>query len=274
MTPAVTVLMPVLDPDPGYLRQAVASVVGQTFADWEFVIVEDPGPRSAAEVVAEFGDPRIRLIRNDAKTGFAAQLNRGLEEARADLVARMDADDVSHPERLARQLAYLRGHPDVAVVGSAIEVIDPDGKPLGARDYPTDHAAIVSALRRYNAIAHPAVTFRKAAVTAAGGYRPTAHAGVEDYELWCRLAAAGARFANLPDALLRYRIHPAATKRQKLRDTIRGSIDVKLTYWRRQFGVGDWLRVFAERCLLWLPASVVLRLFVAREYRKSKPLTN
>lgn len=271
MTPAVTVLMPVLDPDPEYLRKAVASIVAQTVTDWEFVIVEDPGPRSAAEIVAEFADPRIRLIRNDTKTGFAAQLNRGLAEARADLIARMDADDVSHPDRLTAQLGYLTDHPDVDVVGSRIEIIDPDDKLIGARDYPLDHAAILSDLRRYNAVAHPAVMFRKATITKAGGYRATTHAGVEDYELWCRLAAAGARFANLPAALLCYRIHPAATKQQKLRDTIRGSIDVKLTYWRRQFGIRDWLRVFAERCLLCLPASLVLRLFVAREYRKSSP---
>src|SRR6185369_10850241 len=100
--PAVSVVMPVLDPDPTYFRLAVESVLRQTLADLEFVIVEDPSPRSAATVLAEFADPRVRHFVNPARTSFAAQINRGLQESRSDLIARFDADDICDPRRLEK----------------------------------------------------------------------------------------------------------------------------------------------------------------------------
>src|SRR5947207_11341680 len=114
MAPSVSVLMPVLNPHPVYFREAVQSILAQERADLELVIVEDPGERSAAELLP--ADPRIRHVRNPERTSLVDQRNRALAEARADFVAMLDADDIAEPARLATQLAFLRDHPEVGVV--------------------------------------------------------------------------------------------------------------------------------------------------------------
>jgi glycosyltransferase involved in cell wall biosynthesis len=269
-SPAVSIVMPVLDPDPAYFRQALACVLGQTFRDFELLIVEDPGATSAADLLAKTPDPRIRHLRNDTRTSLVRQLNRGLEAARAPLVARFDADDLCEPTRLERQLAVLAAHPEVTVVGSQITIIDEGGRPLGRYAYPLDHAAIVAALRRSNPFSHPSIVMRKDAILAAGGYRYDRYP-VEDYELWCRLAQRGARFANLPDVLVHYRVHAGATKSRKLRDTLRGLLAVKWEYWDGRLGWGDRAVMAVERLCLLLPPRIVLRLMRARWQRTAAP---
>lgn len=270
--PTVSVLMPVFNPHPVYFPQAVASIVAQSFTDWELVIVEDPSELSAAELLKPFDDPRIRLIRNPERTGFARQLNRGLDECRGVWVARFDADDICLPHRLASQLEYLDRHPGTDVLGAQIEVMDAAGVSIGRRTYPLDHAAILGAMTRFNPVAHPVVVFRKSAVVASGGYRATNFPGVEDYELWCRLAKGGATFATHPDVLLRYRLHTQAMKATRLRETIRGSIWVKREYWSGSLGLGGRLRLLAERLLLGCPASAIFCIFKLSQLSRRKVL--
>lgn len=115
-------------------------------------------------------------------------------------------------------------------------------------------------MQRFNALAHPSVMFRKRVVLEAGGYRmPICN---EDYELWSRLASLGVRFANHPEALLRYRLHPAGMKVARLRHIIRGTLEVKNRYWRRHMGLGARLRMLGEFLLLFLPPQLVVRLFM------------
>jgi hypothetical protein len=128
--------------------------------------------------------------------------------------------------------------------------------------------AIVLGLTRYNALAHPSVMFRKEAVRAAGGYRAFF---AEDYELWSRLARRGARFANHPEALVRYRIIPSGIRAAKVRATLRGTLEVKRLHWRNQMDLGGNLRMWAERLLLWLPAPLVLALFLKTQCRAGPP---
>ncbi len=267
---AVTVLMPVLNPHPVFFRAAVASVLAQSFADFELLIVEDPSPRQAREFLADFRDPRIHHLENAERTSLVDQLNQGLGEARGELVARFDADDICFPDRLEKQFAYLERHPDIAVVGGQLAVIDEEGRDKGFRVYPRDHDDIVRVLRRYNALAHPTVMFRKAIVLGAGGYRYRA-ALVEDYELWSRLAQQGVRFANLPEAVIRYRIHPSAAKSAMVRRNLRGTLEVKNMHWRRHMNFGDRLRMWGEKLLLWLPPSWVVRLFMRTQLQSRLP---
>jgi glycosyltransferase involved in cell wall biosynthesis len=269
--PRVSVVMPVLNPHPVFFRQAVASVLGQTHQDLELVIVEDPSERSAAGLLDGLADGRVRHVRNPRRTSFADQLNRGLAEARADLVARLDADDVCEPDRLGKQLDYLGNHPDVAVLGSQLAVIDTRGRRVGFRPYPLGHDAILEALPRYCPLAHPAVLFHKSAVLEADGYRRCRHAGTEDYELWSRLARRGLRFANHPEPLLRYRIHPQGMKSARLRDLLAGTLAIKQEYWADRMGWPARARVWAERLLLRLPPRLVLSLFLRTQYRKALP---
>jgi glycosyltransferase involved in cell wall biosynthesis len=210
--------------------------------------------------LADYDDSRIRHIVNRHRTSFSEQLNLGLSLARADLVARMDADDVCEPERLARQWEFFQQHPDVDLVGSDLTVIDNDGQALGERHYPASHNEIIAALSRFSPLAHPSVMFRKEVVVAAGGYLTDMCSA--DYDLWNRLYLAGARFANLPEPLLRYRVHSAGMKTARLRQMLRGTLAVKEQYWRGKMTLSARLRMLAEQVLLWLPAALVLKLFL------------
>ncbi|MFM7075688.1 MAG: glycosyltransferase, partial [Planctomycetaceae bacterium] len=156
-------------------------------------------------------DPRVRVVAG-AGRGVARALAAGLDAARAELVAIMNADDVALPDRLARQAAYLDAHPRVAAVGSQTRLLLDDGaggapRPGRTSDLPTDPAAARAMLPRAAPLAHPASMFRRAAALAAGSYRPAFAAAAEDYDLWLRLAERH-DLANLPEVLLLYRIHP------------------------------------------------------------------
>jgi len=263
--PLVSVLMPVLKPDPVFFAQAVRGLLAQTCGAWELVIVEDPSGQSAAEMLREVSDPRIRYHANPRRTSLIEQRNRTLALARAETVAMADADDVSMPDRLEKQLRYLNQHPQVGVLGSQLEIIDGQGRILGYRSYPLGHEAILRALPRYNAIAQPAVMARKQVILDAGAYLYGDYPA-EDYELWSRLIQRGARFANHPEVLVRYRLHPAGHKGEKLHAILRGTLEVKQRYWRGEMDLPARLRMHLERVLLWLPAPLVLRLFTWTHY--------
>jgi hypothetical protein len=210
-TPRVSVVLPVRDGG-AYLAEAVASILGQTFADFELLVIDDGSRDGAVAALAPIAarDPRLPRLENPG-VGLVAALNYGLGQARAELVARMDADDVALPERLARQVAFLDASSDIALVGAQVAVIDAAGSPTGERShFPTAPEAVAAALAaRGCVIRHPTVVARKAALVAAGGYR-SACERAEDYDLWLRLAER-ARLANLPDVLLRYRVHGGQT---------------------------------------------------------------
>jgi glycosyltransferase involved in cell wall biosynthesis len=256
--------MPVYDPHPLHFRQAVDSILSQTIPDLELLIVEDPSPRPAGPLLAEYRDPRIRHLLRPIKGTIVESLNDGLAEARAPWIARADADDVCENDRLGKQLAFVREHPEIDVLGSQIAVMDGEGTVRGTRDYPLGHEEIVRGLARYNTLAHPSVLYRRETVLEAGGYRGFF---TEDYELWSRLARQGARFANHPEALVRYRVIPEGIRCAKVRDTLRGTLEVKRLHWRGAMDLGARLRLWAERLLLCLPPPLVLSLFLKTQFR-------
>jgi glycosyltransferase involved in cell wall biosynthesis len=207
-TPVVSVLMPVYNAG-RFLAPAIESVLAQTFSDFELVAVDDGSSDGSGNMLAELSarDARIRVL-SQRNQGIVATLNRALELARAPLVARMDADDLSRPDRFEKQITYLREHPEVAVLSGAMDLIDAKGTYLRTAVFPTAPDAIRNELDRRNCVAHPAVMARTEMLRAVGGYRKTAqHA--EDYDLWLRISEGG-RIANLPDVLLSYRMHPQA----------------------------------------------------------------
>jgi len=260
--PIVSVVMPVLNPHPVYFRQAVESILNQTFEDWELVIVEDPSPRPAAEILKDYPDPRIRHFVNPQRTSLVQQLNRGLQETQAELVARHDHDDISEPERLEKQVKFMESHPEVAVLGTWLRVIDEEGRTLGFRRYPCDHDDIVRAMKVYNPIANPSVMFRRKVVISVGGYQYDKHVGVDDYDLWCRLVKRGKIFANLAEALVAHRIHFEATTVRKVKELVKGTIEIKQIHFGDELDIRAKLRLMGERILLLLPPKFVLWLFL------------
>lgn len=205
-SPRVTVVMAVHN-GAASVRSAVESVLAQTYADFELLVVDDASTDGSGDIVRAIGDPRVRVVANSTNLGLTKSLNEGLALARGELVARHDADDLSHPERLAKQVAFLAEHPDVTLVGSWYRKVDANGETLGTRTLPADHARLCWALLFYCPFVHSAVVFRRAPVIELGGY-DARFVYAQDYDLWSRTARHG-RLANVAETLVDYRQGPA-----------------------------------------------------------------
>lgn len=231
MAPPVTVLMSVHNGMP-FLREAVESIRAQTFRDFEFLILDDASTDGTADYLASLRDERARIIALRENIGLTAALNHGLREARGEFVARQDADDWSDPRRLELQLQALNKYPDCAAVGSQARLIDGGGRSLGKKNFPLEPASIRFAHLFDNALAHSAVTFRRAIVQNTGGYDPAWPAS-QDYELWSRLSER-AELRNVPERLVTLRVLESSITRQHRRpELIRR---VQAAHFQRVFG--------------------------------------
>ena len=206
-TPTVSVVMAVFNGE-RYLRSAAESILSQSFGDFEFIVIDDGSTDGSRRILEELSgrDGRLRVT-SRANKGLTATLNEGLSLARGRYVARMDADDLSLPDRFEKQVAFLDAHPEVVCVGSRIETIDPLDSPVDRPLHPLEHEQIDADLLKGIGwtIVHPAAMFRTEVVRRLGGYREQFRTS-QDLDLWLRLAEVG-RLANLPEVLLRYRQH-------------------------------------------------------------------
>lgn len=201
-----------------YLAEAVESVLSQTFADYEFIIVDDGSTDGSLAVLKEYAaqDLRIRII-SRPNTGYVVALNEMLALARGEFIARMDADDSCFPDRFEHQVAFLRAHENVNCVGGAFLIIDDLGRPLTTFHGPTDNATIQDlALSGHTPLCHPTIMMRRGAVVSVGGYR-THMEPAEDIDLYLRLGEFG-ELASLERAVLKYREHASSVSnlRQKV----------------------------------------------------------
>lgn len=215
--PIVSVLLPVRDAGP-WLASSLASLARQTLVDHEVIAVDDgsrDGSGEALERAARL-DPRLRVVRTPPR-GLPAALATAHELARAPLVARQDADDLSHRTRLERQVAFLATHPGVDVVGCAVRLFPRSATGVGMRRWERWHNSLlthddmVHELLIDSPIAHGAVMLRREALERVGGWRE--HGWAEDLDLWIRLAESGARFAKLESCLYGWRQHAANSTR-------------------------------------------------------------
>lgn len=205
--PAITVLMPAYNAA-AFIAEAIGSVLAQTFTDFELLVIDDGSTDDTAAVVAGIGDPRIRMHRQP-NGGVAAALNRGLEVARAPLIARFDADDLCHPKRLERQYAAMQADTTLVIVGSAVDYVDAEKNPLFTWQPPAySHAQLLAGVRRHCPFIHSSVLYRRDVVRAAGGYSEGAHT-FEDHLLWTRLLLIG-KGANTDQPLVQVRFNPAS----------------------------------------------------------------
>jgi len=221
-TPRVSVLMPVYNAD-RYLREAIESILGQTYRDFEFIIVDDGSTDGSLRIIEDYASrhPRIRVL-SRPNTGIVGALNDGLAICGGEYIARMDADDVARPERIDRQVAFLQENRDVLAVGSHASMIDADGDPLGVLHTPLGHEEIDrQMLTGVGALAHPTVVMRRDSVVALGGYRE-GFCAAEDLDFFLRLSECG-RLANLPDCLLTYRVLPNGISQSRSRQQAESS---------------------------------------------------
>lgn len=204
--PEVTVLMPVYN-GAAYLREAVESVLSQSFRDFELLIVDDCSQDDSVQIIKSYGDSRVRLVRSDHRLRLAGALNLGLEKAKGSFIARMDADDKARPQRIAKQIRFFSQNPSIAICGSAVCRFG-----SGRREYigyPSTPDLVKAFALFHCPFSHPTVMFRRewfdhASLRFDVDYYPT-----EDYELWDRVLEQY-EGANITDVLLDYRIHPQA----------------------------------------------------------------
>jgi glycosyltransferase involved in cell wall biosynthesis len=215
-SPLVSVILPVYNAE-RFLREAIESILNQTFTDFELLLINDGSTDSSEQILKSYTDPRIVYIRNEHNSGLIFTLNKGLELAKGKYIARMDSDDISFIERLQKQVAFLETS-DVAVVASTVDMIDAQGKhlPLWKDDRMCISSHSIKAfLPKNNCIAHPSVMGR-AEVLKKYKYQSD-QKEAEDYDLWLRLAADGKQIAKLNEPLLLYRfLQESLTRKERL----------------------------------------------------------
>lgn len=201
--PEVSVLMPIFN-GALFLEDAIESILWQTFGDFELLVINDGSTDRTGEILARYKDPRLHVVNNDRNLGLVASLNRGIGLAKGNFIARADADDISRPQRLETQLAYLREHPGVGVCGTWFRIFG-DIKSRIVRP-PSKPASVVAQAFFQCPIAHPSVMLRARLFREFSLYYDPGAPHAEDYDLWVR-AARHCALANVPRIMLDYRVH-------------------------------------------------------------------
>ena len=268
--PIVSVLMPCYNASKTLL-EALDSLSRQTFPNFEVIAVDDGSTDATQKILQEWAarDKRLHVISRPHQ-GLIAALKAGLDACNTPYVARMDADDRSYPERLSRQVAYLEAHPEVSVVGCLVEGFPERQVRPGFRIYIDWLNSLLSDkdIRREifieSPLPHPGVTFRRQVILQVGGYQECVWA--EDYDLWLRLYLAGARFAKLPEILLKWREHPKRLTRTDGRYSLENFLRAKAFYLAR----GPLVR--RDAVIVW-GAGMVGRRLVKQLEGQNTPLT-
>jgi len=185
----------------------MTSILSQSFRDFELLVVDDASVDGSGECAESLGDTRVRVLRNETPLGLAASLNRGLRETDSVWIARQDADDLSEPQRLERQLAFLQRHAEVSLLGTGGKMVDEHNQPTGLLRTSTEHDTLLFGLLFDNCFVHTSVVFRRDHVLALGGY-DASFPRAQDYDLWVRLTESR-RVANLSERLVTRRVGPS-----------------------------------------------------------------
>ncbi len=246
IAPAVSIVMPVRNAAQT-LDECLTSISRQSFSDYELLVVDDGSTDASLACLQAWAksDARIRIIRQ-AASGIVSALNRGLAESRAPLIARMDADDHMHEDRLRLQVQYLERHPAVGLVASRVRLFPARALQAGYREYLRWQNACLSVqdiaqnIFVESPFVHPSVMFRRQVVMAVGGYRNGAFP--EDYDLWLRLAQAGVAMAKVPQVLLGWRDSERRLSRTDPRCTRQAFDHLRADYLARHLRDGAILR--------------------------------
>jgi len=218
----VSILAAVHNNPPRYIKEFWESCKAQTLREWELVLVDDGAPREDVQaLIAEIEkDPRVRVVRMATNSGLPAALNTGAWYCRAPLIARMDDDDVMMPDRLEKQVAWMRKHPGVDFLGGQLQVMDGEGN-LGRITCMNEYVTPQDAQDSNWLMNHPTVVMRKQALFDLGGYDTRCRVS-QDLDLWLRAIASGKVLCNLPDILIHHRKHEGQqTGRGDMVETVR-----------------------------------------------------
>lgn len=216
LDPLVSVLLTAYDAD-RYLPATLASILGQTYGHFELLVMDDGSRDGSWSILKEIAarDGRVQLFRQEHNLGVPSSMNVLFRRASGPYVTRHDADDVSYPERFARQVAFLEGHPTIGVVGTRVRLIDGDDRPLDLPLFTAkfSNEEIQAELLRDNCLCQGSVMFRRELLARVGLYDES-NIGSEDYDLWLRMAEV-TEFAILDEVLYQYRVHPGSLSHRR-----------------------------------------------------------
>jgi len=219
-----------------WVREAVESVLAQTAPDLELIVIDDGSTDATPDLLTALRDPRLRVERQPP-AGLTLALNRALKLARAPLLARLDADDLAVPDRVARQRTFLDSHPEVGLLGTGAREVDPSGREMGIVSPPVEDAAIRRALIRENPFVHSSVMMRRSALLRVGGGYDETLPVAQDYDLWMRMSRI-TRLANLSAPLVVRRL--VAGRVSAERDAERLATEVRVRWRAVRSGTYPW----------------------------------
>ena len=201
-SPLVTVLMPVYNGQ-SYLGEAIESILNQSYKNFEFLIINDGSTDKTKEIICSYSDPRIRYVENETNIRLIATLNKGILLANGEYIVRMDADDISLPQRIEKQVAFMESHPAVGVCGSGFMIFGNSERQVR---YPLMHKEISVSMLFFNPICHPASIWRTCIIKKHGLQFDPEYLHAEEYKFWIDFGKY-AEFANIDQVLLNYREH-------------------------------------------------------------------
>ncbi len=257
--PKISVIMPAYNAEK-YIAEAIDSILGQTFGDFEFIILNDCSKDRTEEIILSYDDPRIVYVKNEENMGVARTLNRGLDLAKGEFIARMDADDISLPERFAKQVAYMNRHKNCGICGSNTIL-------FGERLTPSPFCfskknnSIFADMLFNSPFAHPSVMLRANILKKYNLYYDYAFERVEDYHLWYRLLQVSKGY-NIQEPLLRYRMHP-----NQVTQAYKAEIPTMLTILKKEMMQSFSIPVSNEELAVFIQVCRGLRNLSAADYR-------
>ncbi len=259
--PTVSVLMPVYNAAP-FLKDAIESVLNQSFESIEFIIIDDCSTDGSCAVLEEYArrDPRVRIVRNPRNMGIVYSLNKGIGVCRGDYIARMDADDISLKDRISLQVAALEADREIAALGTALTYIDSSGRDLGIMR----RCSLKSSYLSGTPLLHPTVMLRRGILERYGLRYLERYRYAEDYYLWLQLARVG-KLSAIDSVLFQYRITPTVTRFKELKSVIRATLRAKrdaVFVLKMKPGLKDMLVYLAESALLLLPSRFVIFVYL------------
>lgn len=261
-TPLVSVLTPAYNAE-SFFKETVDAVLIQTYANLEYIIVEDRSTDRTWDLVQEVAriDSRIRIDRNERNLGIAGTRNRCVSEARGKYVVWQDADDISLPQRVERLVGFMEKHPDVGICGSYLQIFSVRGD-LEVRRYPVADAEIRKCIFRFSPISQPTAIIRRSCYAGVGAY-DSRYVNTEDLDMTFRLGMQH-RLANVPEVLLRYREHGGSTTATAMRAMLKDTLQIRRKYngqGEYRMGPGDWCAWAATSAAFLIPARVLMRLY-------------
>ena len=267
VTPQISVIIPVYNGE-DFIWEAIMSILSQSFREFECIIVDDASTDQSYQICQEYAkkDQRIRLYKNDENKWISFTRNRLINLCVTNYIASQDCDDISVINRLELCFNFLEQNKDYGVVSWNNTIIDEGWSIIGKRVYPSN---IWKSILKKSPISQPSSMFRKDIFLKLGWYDQSLNYW-EDYDLWLKMYSYGYKIYNLDEVILCYRIHNQQTKSKQLKQTLKNTIFIQKRA-MMVYGVkpvfSDYIYLFMEKCLLYLPNKFVLFLFKKLEYR-------